>query len=157
MRRVWQSHRWLRGGIYFLVAWLAGGLVAWGILGWFAQANTELFELFTLVHLLVSSMLMAAWRQPPTARDPEWRAMGEGMAAAVLVIWCNVAVISLYVLVRPGSFQPGRLTGPLAWLAPLFLGSVIAVIVGAVGGCFGALLAYNLRRGHRRSEQTGPS
>jgi hypothetical protein len=134
------------------VVWLAGGLVAWGILRWFVQAG---IELFALVHAFAASMLMAAWRQSPAARDPEWRAMGEGAAAAVLVIWCNVAVVSLYILARPESFQPGRLTGPMAWLAPLFLGSVIALIVGAVGGCFGALLAYNLRRGRRRGEQTG--
>src|SRR5689334_157873 len=122
MRRIWATHRWLRGGARFLGVWLAGGLVAWGILPRFVQAE---IELFMLLHAFVSSMLMAAWRQPSAARDPEWRAMGKGMAAAVLVICCNIAIISLYVLVWPESFQPGRLRGPLALLAPLFLGSLL--------------------------------
>ena len=152
MWRVWRSHRWLRFGVRFLVVWLASGLVAWLILQFFAQAE---LDLHLLAHAFLASILIGAWRQPPTARDPEWRAIGKGAVAAVLVIWCDIASISIYILARPESFQPGRLSGAVALLAPLFLGSLLALIVGAAGGCFGVLLAYNLRRSRRRGEQAG--
>ena len=45
----------------------------------------------------------------------------------------------------------------MAILAPLFLGSLLALIIGGIGGVFGAVLAYNLRRGHRYSGPTAPS
>jgi hypothetical protein len=143
----------LRGAACFLVVWLLSGLVIWGILPWLMWVTVELL---LLVHPFLASILMAWWRQGAGARDPEWRAMGKGAGAAVLVMWCNLAVIGVATSILPQP-EPGRLSGAVAILAPLFLGSLLALVVGAIGGVFGALLAYNLRRGHRRSEPAVPS
>jgi hypothetical protein len=140
------SHRWLRARARFLVVWLASALIAWGILPWLMWVTGELL---LLAHLFAAGVLMGWLRQPPEARNPEWRAMGKGAQAAVLVMWCNLAVFGVYMLINPPA-EPGRLSGAVAILGPLFLGSLLALIVGWVGGMFGALLAYNLRRGRRR-------
>jgi hypothetical protein len=75
--------------------------------------------------------------------------MGAGASAAVLAMWCNLAIIGVYTLISPAP-EPGRLSGAVVIRGPLVLGSLLALIVGGIGGCFGAVLAYNLRRGRQR-------
>jgi len=143
----------LRVSARFLVVWLLSGLVSWGILPWLMWVNVELL---LLLHPFVASILVAWWRQPPAARDPEWRAMGKGAGAAILVMWCNLAVLGVAMSIMPQP-EPGRLSGVVAILAPLLLGSLLALAVGAIGGVFGALLAHNLRRDRGRSEPAAPT
>ena len=147
-RRTIHTHRRLRAGARFLAVWLLSGLVIWGILPWLMWVNGELL---LLLHPFLASILMAWWQQPPAARDPEWRAIGKGAGAAVLVMWCNLAAIGVAMSIMPWP-EPGRLRGAMVILGPLFLGSLLALIVGGIGGVFGALLGYNLRRLRRQSE-----
>jgi len=152
VERTIQTHPWLRVSARFLAVWLSSGLIAWGILPWLMWVN---IELLLLVHVFLASILMAWWRQPPAARDPEWRAMGNGAGAAVMVMCCNLAVLGVAMSITP-RLEPGRLSGAAAILGPLFLGSLLALITGGIGGCFGAVLAYNLRRGRRSGPAAPP-
>ena len=98
IQRMSQAHPWLRISARFLIVWLASGALTWGVLAWLVRVDVELL---LLLHSFLASILMAWWRQPPAAHDPEWSAMGKGAGAAVLVMWCNLAVIGVAMSIVP--------------------------------------------------------